>query len=309
MHVLALTPRGYCHGVVDAIRTLRDIAHDQSIPRPIHVLGMIVHNKKIVDDFEALDIHTLDDTKQTRLDLLDAIDSGTVVFTAHGVSDRVFEKAKAKNLTIIDTTCKDVKHSQDIIKAHLAQGFHVVFIGKHHHPESETVSSYHDTNVHVVQHSDDVEALDLGDAPIAITNQTTMSLFDIYHLAEAVQHKFAQAYLIEELCDATKTRQLAVKQQPSSIDMCFVVGDTRSNNSKKLVEVSNNNGVKAKLIQSVEDLDIEELKNYTSVSVTSGASTPSQVTKEVVTFLKAFNKDDETTHDATSKLKNLFAQR
>ncbi|MFU8786328.1 MAG: 4-hydroxy-3-methylbut-2-enyl diphosphate reductase, partial [Candidatus Izemoplasmataceae bacterium] len=89
MRVLALTPRGYCHGVVHAIKVLKAIANDASIIKPIYVLGMLVHNEKIKDDFNDLGIITLNDTSKTRYELLDQIDKGTVVFTAHGVSDQV----------------------------------------------------------------------------------------------------------------------------------------------------------------------------------------------------------------------------
>ncbi|MFW5841821.1 MAG: 4-hydroxy-3-methylbut-2-enyl diphosphate reductase [Bacillota bacterium] len=305
MEVLALTPRGYCHGVVNAIKIMRNLVHDEHVKKPIHVLGMVVHNRKITDEFNALGLKALDDTHKSRLELLDEIDDGTIVFTAHGVSDLVYEKAISKGLEIIDTTCTDVKTSQETIKNYLKADYDVIFIGKKHHPESETALSYSD-KVHLVTSVSDVLDLRIDNDRIAITNQTTMSLFDIYKITEAIRAKFELAVLIEEQCDATKTRQLAVMNQPKDVDHCFVVGDPKSNNSNKLVSVAQKEGIAASLIQGIEDLDIDYLKTINKVSVTSGASTPSQVTKEVVTFLEAFDKNDESTHDTTSSIKHLF---
>ena len=288
MQVLALTPRGYCYGVVDALKKLKDLANDETVERPIHVLGMVVHNQKIVDDFKALGIHTVHDPKRSRLSLLDDINEGTVVITAHGASDAVLNKAKKKGLTIVDTTCKDVKLSQDTIKAYVKLGYVVLFIGKHNHPESETAKSYSD-NVFIIETINDLEDLDLAQENIAVTNQTTMSLYDIFPLFEAIKARYPNVELIDEQCDATRTRQLAVMHQPKDTDHCFVVGDRHSNNSHKLVEVALKQGIPANLIESVEDLDINYLKSLHKVSVTSGASTPSRVTKEVIDYLSSFD--------------------
>ena len=306
MKVFPISPRGYCHGVVSAIREMRAIAKDQSLPKPITVLGMVVHNKKIVQDFEELGLKTLHNPHKTRLELLDEIDEGTVVFTAHGVSEQVYRKAEEKGLTIIDTTCKDVKTSQKTIKSHLELGYAVLFIGKRTHPESETAQSYGD-DVHIVETPDDVKNIRTKKDKLSLTNQTTMRLFDIYTITEKIKTRFPDVKIIEEICDATKARQKAIMEQPS-VDHCFVVGDPRSNNSKKLVSVAEEQGINASLIESVEDLDVDHLKTLTRVSITSGASTPTQITKEVVEFLKAFDPSDETTHRNESAVKknNLF---
>ncbi len=305
MQVLALTPRGYCHGVVDALKILRDVAHDPTVKRPIYVLGMVVHNQKIVDDFKALGIETLHEPGVSRLELLDRISEGTVVLTAHGVHEHVVQKAQAKGLAIIDTTCKDVYASQSTIKNYLTQGYTVLFIGKKTHPESETALAYsHD--VYVIEKPADIENLDLDTDKIAVTNQTTMSLYDIYPVFSKIQERYPNAVLVEEQCDATKTRQLAVMHQPKDVDHCFVVGDKHSNNSRKLVEVALKQGIPANRIESVEDLDIEYLKTLKKVSVTSGASTPTQLTKEVIDYLITFDIHTKKQPLSRVKTNNLF---
>ncbi len=307
MQVVSLTPRGYCHGVVYAINTVRKLTHNPHVKKPIHVLGMIVHNKKIVEDLDALGVKTLHEKGVSRIELLDKIDKGTVVFTAHGVSEQVRKKAEEKNLDIIDTTCKDVIKSQETMKTYLKDGYDVIFIGKKDHPESETARSL-GKNVHIVAGEEDIETLTIKNEKIALTNQTTMSMFDIYSLSETLKDKYPSLILIEEICNATKTRQLAVKTQPKDIDHCFVVGDKYSNNSNKLVEVSIQAGINATLIESVEDIDVNRLMFLNKVSVTSGASTPTKVTSEVIRYLRAFDPDDPTTHSVKSSVlsNNIF---
>ncbi|MGM0436525.1 MAG: 4-hydroxy-3-methylbut-2-enyl diphosphate reductase [Bacillota bacterium] len=307
MQVVSLTPRGYCHGVVYAINTVRKLTHNPHIKKPIHVLGMIVHNKKIVEDLDALGVKTLHEKGVSRVELLDRISEGTVVFTAHGVSEEVRKKADEKHLDIIDTTCKDVIKSQNTMKTYLDGGYDVIFIGKKNHPESETAKAL-GPNIHIVTNEEDIETLDIDNEKIALTNQTTMSMFDIYSLSETLKNKYPSLILIEEICNATKTRQLAVKTQPKDIDHCFVVGDNYSNNSNKLVQVSMQSGINASLIESVEDIDVKTLRHFNKVSVTSGASTPTKVTSEVIRFLKNFDAGDPSTHSLKSAVlsKNLF---
>ena len=307
MKVVSLTPRGYCHGVVHAISTVKKLARNPNVKKPIHVLGMIVHNKKIVADLDRLGVKTLHEKGVSRINLLERISEGTVVFTAHGVSAQVRKKAEMKNLDIIDTTCKDVFKSQETMKTYIDNGFDVIFIGKKDHPESETARSL-SSHVHIVSDKSDIETLNMDNEAIALTNQTTMSMFDIYSLSETLRNKYPSLTLIEEICDATKTRQLAVKMQDKDIDHCFVVGDRFSNNSNKLAEVSIHSGIPATLIESVEDIDVEKLMLFEKVSVTSGASTPTRVTSEVIHFLRNFDPDDPSTHSVKSSVlkQNLF---
>ena len=113
METIKITPRGYCHGVINAINTITNI-DELSTKKPIYILGMVIHNKLIVNSFTSKGIITLNDSSKSRMELLDEIDEGTVVFTAHGVSEEVHLNAKNKGLDIIDTSCKDVLKSQKI---------------------------------------------------------------------------------------------------------------------------------------------------------------------------------------------------
>lgn len=128
MKIIKIAPRGYCYGVVDAMVIARNAALDKTLPRPIYILGMIVHNKHVTDAFTEDGIITLDGPN--RKEILEQVESGTVIFTAHGVSPEVRELAEKKGLTTIDATCPDVTVTHDLIKEKEREGYHVIYIGK-----------------------------------------------------------------------------------------------------------------------------------------------------------------------------------
>lgn len=302
METIKITPRGYCHGVVNAINTIIQLT-EKSTTKPITILGMVIHNKQVVDYFKSKGIRTLHDPSKTRLELLDDIDDGIVVITAHGASPQVYEKARNKGLEIIDTTCTDVVKSHTVVKKLIADGYDIIYVGKHNHPESDGTKGLSD-KVHVVETIEEVKQLDINNDKVALTNQTTMSLYDIYLLAEQAKEQYPNIYFVDEICNATRIRQEAVRNADRNMDHIFVVGDRLSNNSRHLaytaIEYAN---ISSTLIEDVEDIDIEALKQYKLVGVTSGASTPTQVTNEVIAFLQSFDPDDSSTHNTTTSLK------
>src|SRR5437588_799351 len=136
MKVVSITPRGFCYGVVDAVEIAKKVASDPNVPRPIYVLGQLVHNRHLVERLDQYGIISLENT-DSRLDLLDTIDHGTVVFTAHGVSPQVKARARAKGLNCVDTTCPDVDRTHVLIRRLVAEGYDILYVGRKGHPEPE----------------------------------------------------------------------------------------------------------------------------------------------------------------------------
>lgn len=205
MDVLRITPRGYCYGVVDAMVLAREAAKNLDLPRPIYILGMIVHNRHVVEAFEEDGIVTLDG--KNRLDLLEDVDQGTVIFTAHGVSPEVRQRAREKGLTVVDATCPDVTRTHDLIKEKVAEGYEVAYIGKKGHPEPEGAIGVSPDHVHLVEAEEDVQRLQLDSEKVLITNQTTMSQWDTRHLMKKIKEKYPHAEIVNEICLATQERQ------------------------------------------------------------------------------------------------------
>lgn len=310
MEVVKISPRGYCYGVVDAMTLAMQTAKNLDLPRPIYILGMIVHNAHVTQFFEQEGIVTLDGTN--RLDILEQVDKGTVIFTAHGVSPEVRRRASDKGLTVVDATCPDVTKTHDLIREKTALGYEVIYIGKKGHPEPEGAVGVAPDKVHLIEREDEIARLQLDAERILITNQTTMSQWDIRQIMNKLIRKFPRAEIHNEICLATQVRQEAVAEQAREADLTIVVGDPKSNNSNRLAQVSEDvAGVKAYRIADLSELKPEWLLPARKVAVTSGASTPTPITKEVIDFIQAFDSADETTWELkrTINMKKLITVR
>lgn len=294
MNVIKISPRGYCYGVVDAMIIARNAALDKTLPRPIYILGMLVHNNHVTEAFEEDGIITLDG--KNRLEIINQVESGTVIFTAHGVSPEIRKVAEEKGLVTIDATCPDVTVTHDLIREKKAEGYHVVYIGKKGHPEPEGAIGVAPDIVHLVENLQDVEDLHIQSDKIIVTNQTTMSQWDVQEIMERVQEKYPQTEIHKEICNATQTRQEAVAEQAGAADLLIVVGDPRSNNSNRLAQVSEEiAGTKAYRVADVSEIDPKWLKGIDTVAVTAGASTPTPITREVIAYLEKFDANDPST--------------
>lgn len=291
MEVVKITPRGYCYGVVDAMTMAKRVARDVNVPRPIFVLGQIVHNKHAVEDLESLGIRTLDGGQ--RVELLDRVpDGATVIFTAHGVSPEVKARARERGLNFFDATCPDVTKTHTLIQDKILAGRSIIYIGTKGHPEPEgAMGEAPEGRVALVTTVDEVGALPFGkDTPLAIVTQTTLSQWDTAEVIAACQARYPQAEVHNEICLATQLRQEAAVKAAQDVDMVVVVGDRRSNNSNRLVEVVEKvAGKPAVRVERVEDLNPDWFFDRQRVAVTAGSSTPSQVTRAVIQWLEAFD--------------------
>lgn len=294
MEVIRLTPRGYCHGVVGAMKIVQRAIDDSTLPRPIYIVGMIVHNQHVVDAFETEGVITLDGS--SRLDLLEQVNHGTVIFTAHGVSPLVKRKAAERGLYVLDATCPDVTRTHDLIRDKSIAGYDIIYIGRKGHPEPEGACGIAPGKVHLVETESDVDALSLANSHIAVTNQTTLSQWDTASLMERIKVRYPHAEIYNEICMATQLRQQAVAEQAKAADLCIVVGDPRSNNSNRLVQVSEEiAGTPAKLVSKLSDLAPEWFLGLETVAITSGASTPSVLTKTLIDYVEQFDENDAAT--------------
>lgn len=288
MKVIGITPRGFCYGVVDAFELAKRVAQDPDVPRPIYILGQLVHNHHMIERLEEFGIVSLDNTT-SRLDLLDQIDRGTVVFTAHGVSPQVKERARAKGLHCVDTTCPDVDKTHVLVRRLVSAGYDVIYIGRKGHPEPEGAMGEAPGHVFLIQDETDLDALCLPQIEkLAVTTQTTLSRWDTEDLIARIQERYPAAEIHTEICQATQLRQEAAVRMSAEADVVFVVGDRRSSNSNRLVDVVRDQARKSVyLIDSVRDITPEMLVGVRSAAVTAGSSTPSDVTREVIRFLQA----------------------
>ena len=285
MKVNRVIPSGYCKGVVNAIRIAKQTKLDNQ-DKNVYILGMLVHNSFVSKELSDLGIITLDDTYKTKEELLDEIDDGIVIFTAHGIADYIKQKAIDKGLEYVDATCVDVLKTQNIIKEYLAKGYDVIYFGKKNHPEANAVLSISD-NIHLITDEDDLNDLNIKNNNIFLTNQTTMSFLELDKLIKLTKEKYPQVLIHPEICNATSSRQLAISNL-ENCDLLYVVGDKKSNNTNKLVEIGKSQGIKKViLIHNYLEISNDDLKDVENIYVTAGASTPPNLIDEVIDYLRS----------------------
>ena len=301
MEVIKVVPSGYCKGVINAINKVKQAIKDYP-DKQIYILGMLVHNKYVVGGFNLHNVITLTDENKTKEQLLDEIDDGVIVFTAHGIDPKIKQKALDKGLIVVDATCCDVTKNANLCIHHLKEGYDVAYIGKKNHPESDAVLALSD-KIHLITNFEDVKKSNILNEKILITNQTTMSINDIDNIIKALLDKYPLAKVVEEICNATRTRQQAVKEL-EGFDTLIVVGDPKSNNTTQLANIGKQ--AKIKNIYKIEnslELTSINLDNIDKVAVTAGASTPSYLTKQVIEYLKT--KDEQYLNVDLKKILDL----
>jgi 4-hydroxy-3-methylbut-2-enyl diphosphate reductase len=285
LEIIDIKPRGYCKGVIRALSIVKR-TREENPETTISILGKIVHNRYITEALNYYRIKTIDIPGLTREELLQYVDQGILILSAHGTGKRIVEIAKAKGLTVIDAVCNDVVSTHDIIGHALAQDTQIVFIGKNMHPETEAILQNF-PRAHLITQESDINILNLDSTKnILITNQTTLSILEIQSIIQAILDKYPQAEVNNEICGATRVRQEAIIKQ-SKLDALVVVGDPNSNNTAMLAQIGFEHGIKHVVrIESIEDLMLDGLKQGWRVGITSGASTPTYLTEMVSHYLK-----------------------
>jgi len=293
MEVIKISPRGYCYGVVDALQIVRTVAKDPKVPRPIYIIGQIVHNRHAIEELTNLGVMTLDGAN--RASILEQVTQGTVIFTAHGVSPLVKRRARERGLNCIDATCPDVTKTHDLVRDLVAKGYSILYIGKKGHPEPEGVLGEVPEHISLIENEADVDALSLTAEQaekLAISTQTTLSQWDTRRVIQYIKTCYPHAEVHIDICAATQSRQEAVVAQAQGADLTVVVGDPRSNNTNRLVQVSEEMaGVPALRIEDLSQLNPEWLRGKKRIAVTAGASTPSQLTREVIRFIEQYQPE------------------
>jgi len=281
-----ITPQGYCNGVKRALDIVYKAINDPTTVKPIYLLGNIIHNKHVVNKIVEQGVIVLEDKAKSRLELLEKINNGSVIFSAHGVSPLVYERAKEKGLNIIDASCGNVLIVHKKIKDYLDKGFECIYIGTKKHPECEGVLGISE-KIHFISSLDDINSLNIIKDKIYVTNQTTLSKYDIEDIFNKLKEIYPSIIVDDKICNATTVRQEAMANQ-EPVDLCIVVGDSSSSNTKKLAKVSSEKAkIKTTLCEDLASLDKSLLNDITSVSISSGASTPDYIVEEIIDYIKS----------------------
>jgi 4-hydroxy-3-methylbut-2-enyl diphosphate reductase len=279
--IYLLKPRGFCAGVVRAIDVVK-IALDLYGP-PVYVRKEIVHNKHVVDELRQAGAVFVEELQEVPA-------GARAIFSAHGVSPEVRREAKQRQLQVIDATCPLVTKVHLEAVKFARDGYTIVLIGHKDHDEVIGTLGEAPDRTFLVSTVADVDALVVHDPErVCYLTQTTLSLDETRDIVIRLKERFPliQGPPAQDICYATENRQMAVKAVASFCDLLLVVGSQNSSNSKRLVEVGDNTGVRSFLVNDWDDVDEQWLTGVKNVAVTAGASAPEHLVNELMASLKA----------------------
>ena len=276
MKVIKAKTAGFCFGVKRAVDTVYEQV-EKCGGRQIYTYGPIIHNEEVVKDMERKGVTVLRSGEE-----LDALEDGIVIIRSHGVEKRIYDKLNARGIGIVDATCPFVKKIHDIVSEQSAQGKYIVIIGNPEHPEVRGIRGWAGERACVIQNSDDAENFSPDkNEKICIVSQTTFNYNKFKDLVEIISEKSYYVSVLNTICNATKERQSEAESIAETVDAMIVIGDKHSSNTQKLFEICRKACNNTYYIQTLGDLDLNQLGSVETVGITAGASTPNNIIEEV----------------------------
>lgn len=286
MKIEILEPFGYCAGVERAMKMALEVkkAHQD---KEVVVLGMLVHNADALNELSKAGITTIYDENKSLVELIDKVDNkAIVILTAHGHSLVVEEEFNRRNIVFIDATCPFVTLTENVIKKAVSENRDVLYLGKKNHPEANAALSI-SNKVHLIEPKN-IHLDEKYTNPLVIS-QTTFSEAEIAQTISFIKDALKDVSVSESICQASTLRQNALKNLSKDVELIYVVGGKNSNNTKTLFEIASSTHPKAKvlMIENAHDINKKDLRGLNYVAISSGASTPREITLAVESKIKS----------------------
>ena len=281
MEVKLAKTAGFCFGVKRAVDTVYQQV-EQCKNEKIYTFGPIIHNEEVVKDLRSKGvevIETEDDLKQ--------LTSGVVIIRSHGVSKHIHNILEEQGLKCVDATCPFVKKIHRIVEKESAEGAYIVIIGDENHPEVQGIKGWSSTPVSVIKTEEQAYDFNVPESTrVCIVSQTTFNYNKFKYLVEIILKKKYNINVLNTICSATKERQTEAENVANEVDVMIVIGDKHSSNTQKLFEICRSACGDTYYIQTLDDLDMNQLKSVQTVGITAGASTPSNISEEVQNYVR-----------------------
>ena len=277
MEVIRAKTAGFCFGVKRAVDTVYEQLEKASESTTIYTYGPIIHNEEVVKDMKQKGVIVLQSEAE-----LDVLTEGTVIIRSHGVEKAIYDKLNAQGIKIVDATCPFVKKIHNIVQKESTNGNYIIIVGNPQHPEVEGIRGWAGTKATVVQTKEDIDKLKIPEnEKVCVVSQTTFNYNKFKELVEIILKKSYDVSVLNTICNATKERQTEAQHIAEEVDAMIVIGDKHSSNTQKLFEICKNACKDTYYIQTLDDLDMNQLGSVETVGITAGASTPNNIIEEV----------------------------
>ena len=276
MEVIRAKSAGFCFGVKRAVETVYEQVNKEQ-QKQIYTYGPIIHNEEVVKDLENQGVKVLRTEEE-----LEALTDGLVIIRSHGVPKRICDRLDEKGIAYVDATCPFVKRIHKIVAEEHAKGSRIIIIGNPEHPEVEGIRGWAGAHVDIIQTREEAQQFSAEKAEkICIVAQTTFNYNKFKDLVEIISEKGYYISVLNTICNATKERQTEAQAIAEAVDAMIVIGDKHSSNTQKLFEICSKACNNTYYIQTLGDLDTNQLRSVETVGITAGASTPNNIIEEV----------------------------
>ena len=276
MEIICAKTAGFCFGVKRAVTTVFKQIEEHKGEK-IYTYGPIIHNEEVIKELEDKGVVILHSKEE-----LEGIDEGIVIIRSHGVGKSIYDLLEKKKVKLVDATCPDVKKIHRIVQEESEKGRVIIIIGNPNHPEVQGIKGWIMGESFVVEEAEDIEKMqDLAHQKCTIVAQTTFNLEKFKDLVEILEKKEYDISVLNTICNATRKRQEEAREIAGQADAMIVIGDKNSSNTQKLYEICQNACKATYYIQTLEDLEFNQLESVKTVGITAGASTPNTIIEEV----------------------------
>jgi 4-hydroxy-3-methylbut-2-enyl diphosphate reductase len=284
MEVIRARVLGFCMGVHRAVKLATAEADNKGLSGQVYTLGPLIHNPKVLSDLKNRGIEILDEPFPN-------LKNCSVIIRAHGIEPHIENDLRGKGANIVDATCPKVKESQLKVKALAEAGFSLFLAGDAAHAEIAGLIGYADKKFRAVVSSTaeaETAAKDLHknekNIKLALVGQTTFSSEEYQKIGEAVKKYFPDLEIVKTICTATQDRQQALRELFGRIEAVIIAGGKESANTRRLFEIARESGLPCVLIEKTAEIP-EYFRNFNTVGLSAGASTPDTVIDEITAFL------------------------
>lgn len=279
MEVRIAENAGFCFGVKRAMKMAWDELENKS-ENDVYSLGPLIHNKQAVNRYKEKGLMEKDSLEKIP-------NNSKLIIRSHGVAENIYTESQSKNMKIVDTTCPFVKKIHDIVKDYYTKGYKIIIVGNATHPEIIGINGWCNNEAYVINCLEEIDNITFNsNNKYCVVSQTTFNLELFDKIVDTLKSKTDNLTVKNTICFATKERQLAANDLAKEVDCMVVIGGKHSSNTQKLVNICEDL-VPTFSIETKEELNKDDFKNFKVAGVTAGASTPDWIIDEVIEYLKA----------------------
>ena len=278
MEIILGKTAGFCYGVKNAVTNTENILKEQ---KETYCLGELVHNGQVIKKLENMGLKIVDNIEES---------SDRIIIRAHGIPKDVYQKAKKMNINVLDYTCPKVLKIHEIAEEYANKGYYIFLFGGKKHPESIGTISFCGQNSYLIETKDEIDNamqsfINSKIKKLLIIVQTTFSMEKFVEYANIVKENVEKDIDIEiknTICNATKIRQEETEKISKAVDCMIIIGGRNSSNTKKLYDIAKENCINSFIIETKDELNINQIETFEKIGVMAGASTPKESIDDVI---------------------------